>query len=626
MKNYQDVKKIIFVDTPELVDIYINKNRAKGKITGNDRELFIAMNPRTNSYLMKKELPCLNTLSFFNNESHIKALEKSRVIVGWLEEKYKLVDIKDNIGIGYRDSLIYFSRFACHYCIWAIEIILNAIDTYNPKVICASVSYKTKTPSLFVEYPEKYLGHIVNLIAHQRKIDFEDIAEEVNKKSAPAFILRAINCLKLSAKFVLKHIWFELWQGLIILTNQLIKNSPVIFTTKFYQMDKLAAQFKKEHPDKRLYFLQGPIMAFSKNVRVQKKLFMRLVAAIKEESSFFSYRDILFADILADKIEDNIADYIIGLMLWSKKLNRMIDLIRPALVVSAGNRADDVILAELCKQKNIPAILISHGSHVFPKNEYETIEWGEHGRFLMRAPFSFIASQSPLVEGFLGAFPSSDKIIKTGPLIWGRPVNFDKSKSLLKGMSGGRQKLGKLRVLLHAGTSKASKHLRFLVYETPEEYIQAISDLANAVIKIPDAILIIKFRPTSEISIEDLKTYIPFSDKVILSTEESFADILGITDLLVSFSSTTIEEALQNKIPVLLYGGGGRYQHIPACGISANTPLRKSTLYHVKRAQDLECAIKEIFSLNIDRFNDGDLFKPYIYPESERISLASLLK
>ena len=31
----------------------------------------------------------------------------------------------------------------------------------------------------------------------------------------------------------------------------------------------------------------------------------------------------------------------------------------------------------------------------------------------------------------------------------------------------------------------------------------------------------------------------------------------------MSFSSTTIEEALINDIPVLLYGGKGRYSHIP---------------------------------------------------------------
>ena len=50
---------------------------------------------------------------------------------------------------------------------------------------------------------------------------------------------------------------------------------------------------------------------------------------------------------------------------------------------------------------------------------------------------------------------------------------------------------------------------------------------------------------------------------MLLLRPTSFHEVLAEADLLVSFSSTTIEEALVNDVPVLLYGGHGRYAHIP---------------------------------------------------------------
>jgi hypothetical protein len=52
------------------------------------------------------------------------------------------------------------------------------------------------------------------------------------------------------------------------------------------------------------------------------------------------------------------------------------------------------------------------------------------------------------------------------------------------------------------------------------------------------------------------------SFNIVIKSDGSFLDILKETDLLISFSSTTIEEALNNKIPVLQYGGNGRYAHL----------------------------------------------------------------
>ena len=106
-------------------------------------------------------------------------------------------------------------------------------------------------------------------------------------------------------------------------------------------------------------------------------------------------------------------------------------------MLSAGNRPDDVITGELCRGLDIPALLISHGSHIVPKTDLERIEWGEQGHRLLRAPYPFVALQSPLAEGFLEAFPSTSKGVRTGPLLWGSPVDRERSALLRRRMLDG---------------------------------------------------------------------------------------------------------------------------------------------------------------------------------------------
>jgi hypothetical protein len=432
---------------------------------------------------------------------------------------------------------------------------------------------------------------------------------------------------------------FQLWQKMVSAKNVFIKERPACFTTD-RNMNAVIRELRDKMPNKPYYFLKGPVIApfkipdfiikmfwglpLDKLIR-QRKLFENLERMIRKETGLFSYRNIPFAGVISQKIKDNITDYMLGLFLWTVNLDEAVNVLQPSVVLSNGSRTDDVTLAELCKKKEIPNILISHGSHVRPKNEYESIGWGDDGRNFLRAPFSVLALQSPLGEGFLDVFPSLSKIIRTGPLAWGRPVNLQKSRKLFAQMFNKKYDFRKKRVILHAGTPKCNNG-RCYIYETPDEYIQGIRDFASAVRNMPDTLLIVKFRPRAGITVDGLKELVPFSGNVVLSVDESFRDILGMADLLVSFSSTTIEEALQNRIPVLLYGGNGRYQHIPAYEIKSNGIVEKSAIYYVRKASDLECAVTSIFNLGINGGKDGYLFEPYIYPEKDRVSLIDLVK
>lgn len=627
------IKRIIFLDSKSDVESY--KDTGANEIAS-EGDLLVALSPSVYVYAKKRGFPVHNTLRYFTSESHSKSLERSKAISDWIRKNSDFVDLNMGVKQAYGEMLNFLARFAVHKCLWMIEIVLNAVEAHQPQVLCAPLSGNRYVNSLYIEPQEKYLGRLVQAIAEERGLRFEDIfskADDIHKTP------RSEGGLYGALKFFAKFMRFKLWKRKIVLTNAFSRSKNIFFTTKFYSLDKLAGQLRERCPDKKIQFVQGPVLMppdfsrifaklcrgkYNSKIESQRRLLDVLASEIAKEKKLFLHRGIAFADVISKKVKDNLSDFILSLISWTVELNDFLDISRAAVFISNGNRADDFILAELCKKNNVRTILVSHGSHVRPKDEYEAIEWGEHARLLLRAPFSHLALQSPLAEGYLESFPSESKIIKTGPLIWGRPVDLKESELLFDKMFNGKPK--DVRVIVHAGTPKPTNSLRPYVYETSDEYINALRDLADAVENITGAVLIIKFRPLPELSVDDIKTFIPFSEKVILSVDESFIKVLGMADLLVSFSSTTIEEAIQNRIPVLLYGGDGRYCHIPAYEIEPAQPVQRSAVYHVKEAKDLDYAIPRILELNIaGKDENTSLFNQYIYDKNNREPLLNFL-
>jgi len=624
-------KKIIFFNAKSEVDDYFTAHSGK-----EEGVILVAMNPGTNVYLKAKDFEPHDTRRYFTNDSHERVLGVSKGLTEWLRRESSLSDLGLGVERAYKDVLIFWVRHVIHHCAWATEIVSRAVEVHRPEIICASVSGKKYVRSLYIEAKEKVPGILAEMIARQKGIVFEDLSHGHPDAFLPLETFGSL--MDETMKYLLRRIKFSVWVMRVLNQCGSGRERPVFFTTKFYQMGRLLERMRSESPGLKGYFFGGPVIPqFRMNALLLRVLGGRSALSLIDQErkmailrekivahpALFAYGEISFAGILAEKMKRMIAPHILGLSLWTVTLDRALDKLLPKVLISNGNRADDLVLAELCRKKGIPDILISHGSHTPPKNEYERIEWGEHGMALMRGPFSVLALQSPLSEEYLRIFPSEAEAVKTGPLIWGKAINRESSRALFRKMFGEKYAFGDIRIVLHAATPKASNRLRLFVFETPDEYIQSIRDLIEAAKGLINTVLIIKFRPSAEIDTEDLKKLVPFSEKVILSIEEPFLDVLGMSDLLVSFSSTTIEEALQNRIPVLLYGGVGRYRHVPAYEIASGAPVLRSAAYHVKEAKDLASAISGILSLK-EKGTDGALFDPYIYKQDVRIPLADL--
>ncbi len=635
-------KKLIYLESAADVDTYIKSGRVRA-----DENLFITVNPSVRAYSKKKGIASETTLPYLTNESHFKLSLKSKELSDWIDKNVNFADMEFKITRGYHNDISSrWMRFFINYYLLLIEIALNSCDLHKPKILmsswhgrkCPSRQYINAAKRLLIQPEEKYMGSIVTSIAKTKGLGFEDISIGKSPLIRERYFLKLVKNIFFLILFMLLYLRHKLKTSVISNKMKLKKKPIIIFTTSVSYMKKLARKLKKD-TDANFYFLQRWVipdfgaLGFAKlflrkylnSLTLQRKLSREFSEKIRKEKDFFSYRGISFADILAEKFENDIAPYIIGLHIWTIELTKIIRRFKPSLIISSGNRLDDSITGELCREMKIPAVMASHGSFVRPKDEIERIEWGENGKPLLRAPFPFIALQSPLAEDYIKVFSPGGDIVKTGPLVWGRPINIDKSRLLFKKMFNKTKDSANLRVIVHAATQKPNNSLKFHIYETPDEYIQSLLDLARAIQRIPEALLIIKFKPRCEFNTKDLKSLIPFSDKIILSVKEQFLDLLGISDLLVSFSSTTIIEAFQNKIPVLLYGGGGRYQHIPAYEIKTDRPIERSAVYYIKNPDDLKYGISGILDLRLDRNKDSNLFESYIYKEDERVPLFDLM-
>jgi DNA-directed RNA polymerase subunit F len=279
------------------------------------------------------------------------------------------------------------------------------------------------------------------------------------------------------------------------------------------------------------------------------------------------------------------------------------------LVVTPFGRRAHHALGDLSSRRGIPGLLISHASFSPTKNDLEEMEWRFHGYGLFHGSYSHAALQTPVAADFASQLSSPARFVPTGPLVWGRAVNPAASERLKTKMLAGREQC---RVVVHAGTAHGRGSIHFHVYETMDEYVQALADLVTAMDQVPDAFLIIKAKPVP-LTEDELRSLLPQSNNYCISVEEPFLDVLGLSDLLVSFASTTIEEALQNRVPVLLYGGEGRYRHVAALEVTPDTDVEPRAVYAVARPEHLAEGIRRILDINGKAPLPAELFRQYVY-------------
>ena len=117
-----------------------------------------------------------------------------------------------------------------------------------------------------------------------------------------------------------------------------------------------------------------------------------------------------------------------------------------------------------------------------------------------------------------------------------------------------------------------------------------------------------------EWSVESLKKLLPISPNFTIKTTGRFLEDLKQADLLISYSSTTIEESLYARKPVGLFGGSDRYRHLPGSSIQPNKKNRNA-VYHLTNNK-LSSMLDAILESHKDSLLSDKELEGYIWPET----------
>jgi hypothetical protein len=275
-------------------------------------------------------------------------------------------------------------------------------------------------------------------------------------------------------------------------------------------------------------------------------------------------------DIIKSKVKAAITEHLCMMVQRSHQMFNLVKQFNVRIFMSPFGRGIWYIAAELLKKMGKVSLFVSHGTHPVPTNQYHEISIFNMCRGFMLGDYSHVAVSTPVQEAHLHYFKDKYKWIKntevkSGPLIFANLNGMDRS--------GQKKMLGFSQdevVLTHATSTKTRGSERYYFLETPDELFAGLSDIVDAVNKMQNTRLIIRIHPGFYLSDEEIRTLLPPSDKYIINRTGLFIDVLAATDILISYSSTTIDEALLNRIPVLLYDRWNRYNHFQT-GIFENS-------------------------------------------------------
>lgn len=633
---YFQMKRLVFLEFVDETRVFLNRYINEIRLNP-DEFTIITFHPSVKSYLLKHDITSTDSFHFCPSKSHQNLLV---VLDEYTEQVRSECRLRDSFGVeeSYVENLLWFLRGILSHWLYRVEVIFNAIDYYKPEVIISIGSRKpnvVKSPQ--IEFEERYITNIVSQICSKKDIEMINLSFTIpyNYKkqflqSLKDFVINVVssvvrNCISPKPNLIiapgheygmgdlLRAVRKEMGEGYhFAALNTSIEKTPYVVIKNIF--GSAGDYYLFPWASKGITFLSQTFI--NKRNHFRKRLFSlfdqwRYLGISPSECLKQKYRFALEPELI-DKTYCQAAN-----------LNKFLNRWKPIFVLSSHSRCMSAVLGELCKVKQIPSLIVPHGSFTPIFNEYAKKEWKEVALGLISTPYRYVAIQTPLAEKFLLNMPYRSEPVITGPIIFGRKI--DKLSENIKKLKKQYAPEGE-KIILHAGTPKNRKGQRLLIFETIDEYVDGIISLIKAVDTLKNVHMIIRFRPVDGLGVEELSNLLPKSDSYSIASDGALADYLSIADLLVSFSSTSIEEALQNRIPVLLYGGYGRYLHVPSTVVEAIKPCPPSAVYHVKKNEDLDDAINKILQLDLCSDHYNYLFDPFIYMNEQKVSISKLIK
>ena len=522
-----------------------------------DNVTFVPLDFSSLLFCKHKKLNFIEPKDFLNNEIHRKGILSHVKIKKSLENSFK-----------YNDQKKQFSIFQCygHNAFFFVKYFFSQIEKkYNINKIYLS-GWRKPVNDVEGEYYslldifssfKKYKIVLIN----KKEIKFEEklfnysISEKLNtSKKAVFFTDTGYNFRNIILKYIFSN------YSCFILTRKKV-NVFKIFFSKLINIRYLSLKKQK--------------IAIKKNNKIK----IRLFKGFKDYENYLNTRANHYLGVLEN------------LQRKCGVIKKILNKIKPVKIFLNHCVSYNSFIIDYSKKNKVPLTLIGHGTlskgrNKFEKNYNDIIANAIHSKMVTTYPI-----QSKIINEYLKNHHSYKK--PKGNIVF----------SQIK-----RQKSN---YIFYAVTLKNFSNMIFYGQELYYEYFENLKFL-NELAKENNLKICVKHHPnylfTNELSSIFFKN-LKFLD-------EPIKDILKNTEILLSFSSSSIEDALSSKVPVVLFDPWSRYKH---CKAEENFKKKNRCLYYINKKENLNKVIDTI------RSNDKISFSDYVYSTSIKNNIKNLI-
>lgn len=646
--------KLVLFEFNDEVDAFIHQY---GKEMLMDNEtLILCFHPKVRAYLKTMEIESRGTLEYLSNESQHE-------IMGFTDKKsgklMEYLELRDEFGVtsSYKNTCLYHLRFYLNHFCWLIEVLFQVNRKHRFEEIYASMPINENyfwTEEALIQARERFLGFFAQQLCENHQMKFSSFKVGVLKKSklenikisSVRLIGRCLTTLSVSflRKFYKKNASYVIVPALSYRMDNLLKDiyskntdvhSVMIWDggsslkQEMYKIYLMITNIFQKMTGTGLLDAVISLDLMNQNIESSQDsndfdgCFDKVLDFIEQNDQIeTSWRGISFSPYLAGKLQMGLRKEMKLLLKRTKILTRLFKEIKPKLLMSMYSNGIYGVMGELGPILDYESLIISHGTHVPPQNQFDDLENYHLAKSVILNDYQCVAVQTPWTEKFLNSYHEKRRRILTGPLLYSDFTSSQRSDARLKILNTEE----KTFVIVHATTHKTREGMRFHIVETKDEYISSLTDIINVIKNCNNVHLIIRPHPACGLSKDDFSVLLPECFHVDIMMGGKFSDVLSVADLVISYSSTCIEEALQKEIPVVLFDKWKRYNHFGILSENFDDKIKKQPVYYIDSMETLSMKLNKIVGIfRNQKLNESEL-SDYKFPAEYRKNFWKYIK
>ena len=226
---------LVFLEYP--VDAYTYLRQRDSDRPTFERDIVIALTPTIHPILNAVGIPFQDTLPYFSNEAHERAVRKVAGIVSWIDRHFDYSDSHD-VHLAYGDRIARDIKRVVNYCLWSIEILDAATLKHRPRHIRVYRRISVDPPELFMQAWDDRFASIAYEYSREHGLEIETVPTEGRLDLLGYYAKRTfLSVIDRSKDFI------ALLVSLPFLSRPKISSLAgcVVFTTTNYNMNRFVA-------------------------------------------------------------------------------------------------------------------------------------------------------------------------------------------------------------------------------------------------------------------------------------------------------------------------------------------------------------------------------------------------